>query len=432
LQNLIARVPLVGGMANQALDQVRDGLKAFLTGGMLFEELGFRYIGPIDGHDLPSLRRWLRDVKDQRGPVLLHVLTEKGHGVPQASEDPVTFHTPPVFEKVGPARTIVSLKRGGSKAYTDAVSSAIHEALAEDGTRVVITAAMCQGNKLEKVRDAYANQFFDVGICESHAVAFAAGLAKSGARPIVAIYSTFLQRAYDQLFQEVALQNLPVAFCLDRAGLTGPDGPTHHGVFDTVYMRAFPNFVVMAPGDESDIAPMLKFALHHSGPVSLRYPKANLERVDRAVAPVELGQAEIHEWGQDGVLVAYGSLFPTCVKAAEQLRSEGIDIGVINARFAKPLDRQTLLGAVDRLPLVITVEEGTLEGGFGSALLEAAHAAGLDTRPIRRLGIPDQFIEHAERHELLAQLGLDVHGICATVRRARESADAVESWSMAQ
>jgi 1-deoxy-D-xylulose-5-phosphate synthase len=425
LQNLLGRVPVVGGMANQAFDQFRDGLKALLTGGMLFEELGFRYIGPIDGHDLPALRRWLRDVKDQKGPVLLHVLTEKGHGVPQASEDPVTFHTPPVFEKVGPDRSILSLKRGGSKAYTDAASAAIYQAMQDDPKVAVITAAMCQGNKLEKVRDDFPSRFFDTGICESHAVAFAAGLAKAGLRPIAAIYSTFLQRAYDQLFQEVALQNLPVTLCLDRAGLTGPDGPTHHGVFDTVYLRLFPNFVVMAPGDELDVAPMLRFALSHDGPASLRYPKAGLEKVQRGVAPVELGQAEIYEWATDGMLVAYGSLFPTCVKAAERLRQEGLEVGVINARFAKPLDRQTLLRAVEQLPLVVTVEEGTLEGGFGSALLEAANAAGLDTRHIVRLGLPDRFIEHAERAELLADLGLDVNGICDAVRRARRS-DPVE------
>jgi 1-deoxy-D-xylulose-5-phosphate synthase len=416
LHDLLARIPLVGGMANQAIEQLRDGLKAVLTGGMLFEELGFRYIGPIDGHDLPSLRRWLRDVKDQEGPVLLHVLTEKGHGVPQASEDPVTYHTPPVFEKVGPERTILSLKRGSSKAYTDAASTAIYEAMARDEKVTVITAAMCQGNKLEKVRKDFPGRFFDTGICESHAVAFAAGMAKAGIRPIVAIYSTFLQRAFDQLFQEVALQNLPVTFCLDRAGLTGPDGPTHHGMFDTVYLRLFPNFVVMAPGDELDVAPMLQLALGFPGPAALRYPKATLERVDRAVAPLELGQAEIHEWGEDGALVAYGSLFPTCVKAAECLRKEGYNIGVINARFVKPLDKATLLRAVEELPFVITVEEGTLEGGFGSALLEAANAAELDTRHIVRLGIPDRFVEHAERPELLTELGLNVEGLCRTVR----------------
>jgi 1-deoxy-D-xylulose-5-phosphate synthase len=418
LHSFLSKVPLVGGMANQAMHQVKDGLKAFFTGGMLFEELGFKYIGPIDGHDLSSLRWWLDSLKEQRGPVLLHVLTEKGHGVPQASQDPVTFHTPPVFEKVGPERTILSLKRGGSKAYTDAASSAIYEAMQQNPHVAVITAAMCQGNKLEKVRSDFPDRFFDTGICESHAVAFAAGLAKAGARPIVAIYSTFLQRAYDQLFQEVALQNLPVTFCLDRAGLTGPDGPTHHGAFDTTYLRLFPNFLVMAPGDELDVAPMLRFALAHNGPAAMRYPKANLEKVDRGVAPMELGQAEIFEWGPDGALIAYGNLFANCVKAAEQLRKEGLELAVINARFVKPLDKQTLLRAVDQLPLVVTVEEGTLEGGFGSALLEAANSAGLDTRHIIRLGLPDRFVEHGERGELLPDLGLDPAGICNTVRNA--------------
>ena len=424
LHDILGRIPLVGGMANQAIDQILDGLKATLTGGMLFEELGFRYIGPVNGHDLPGLRRWLRDVKDQEGPVLLHVLTEKGHGVAQASEDPVTFHTPPVFEKVGPERTILSFKRGGSKAYTDAASSAIYQTMEKDPKVVTITAAMCQGNKLEKVRQDFPARFFDTGICESHAVAFAAGLAKSGIRPIAAIYSTFLQRAFDQLFQEVALQNLPVTFCLDRAGLTGPDGPTHHGVFDTVYLRLLPNFVVMAPGDELDVAPMLRFALNCPGPASLRYPKANLEKVERGDAPIELGQAEVHEWGDDAMLVAYGSLFPSCVKAAERLRQEGLSVGVINARFAKPIDKQTLFRAVEDVPLVVTVEEGTLQGGFGSALLEAANTAALDTRHIIRLGIPDFFIEHGERSELLAELGLDVDGICQTVRSGVSPASA--------
>jgi 1-deoxy-D-xylulose-5-phosphate synthase len=418
VRDLLARIPLLGGMATQAIEQIKDGLKAFLTGGMLFEELGFRYFGPIDGHDLPGLRRWLRDVRDQQGPVLLHVLTQKGHGVPQASADPVTYHTPPVFEKVGPQRTILSLKRGGSRAYTDAVSAAIQEAMQHDPRVTVLTAAMCQGNKLEKVRTQFPDRFFDTGICESHAVAFAAGLAKTGIRPIVDIYSTFLQRSFDQIFQEVALQNLPVTFCLDRAGLTGPDGPTHHGVFDLTYMRLFPNLVVMAPGDEYDVAPMLRFALQHPGPASLRYPKASIERVERTLAPLSLGRAETHSWGSDGVLVVLGTLFPTCVRAAARLREEGLDIGVINARFVKPLDTATILRAVETLPLVVTVEEGTLEGGFGSAVLEAANGAGLETRNIVRLGLPDRFVEHGERGELLAEVGLDEEGICAAVRRA--------------
>src|SRR5262249_48415542 len=269
--------------------------------------------------------------------------------------------------------------------------------------------AMCQGNKLEKVRSDFPTRFFDTGITESHAVAFAAGLAKVGVRPIVAIYSTFLQRAFDQLFQEVALQNMPVTLCLDRAGLTGPDGPTHHPCFDTVYLRLFPNFVVMAPGDEQDVAPMLNLALKHNGPAALRYPKASLEKVERAAAPVELGQAEIFEWGSDGALVAYGSLFPTCVKAAGKLREEdGLELTIINARFCKPLDKATMIRALEQMPFVITVEEGTLEGGFGSAVLEAANDAGVDSRHLVRLGIPDRFVEHGERAELFAELGLDV------------------------
>lgn len=421
VQSILSKVPLVGGMANQAIDQVRGGLKAAFTGGMLFEEMGFRYIGPIDGHDLKALRYWLEVIKDQKGPVLMHVLTEKGHGVPQASQDPVTYHTPPVFEKIGPERTIVALKRGGSKAYTDAASTAIYQAMKDNERVVAITAAMCQGNKLEKVRSDFPTRFFDVGICEGHAVAFAAGLAKAGMRPIAAIYSTFLQRAYDQIFQEVALQNLPVTFCLDRAGLTGPDGPTHHGAFDIPYLRAFPNFVVMAPGDEQDLAAMLNFALRHDGPAALRYPKASLEKVEREPAPIQLGQAEIFEWGPDGALVAFGTFFPTCVKAAAKLREEGIEVGVINARFAKPLDKETLLRAVEQMPVVVTIEEGTLEGGFGSALLEAANVAGLDSRNIVRLGLPDQFVEHGERGELFADLGLDVDGICRTVRKKLQS-----------
>ncbi|MFM7151961.1 MAG: 1-deoxy-D-xylulose-5-phosphate synthase, partial [Gemmataceae bacterium] len=248
VRDMLDSIPVVGEMARNALGNFKEGLKAWLTGGMLFEEMGFRYIGPVDGHDLPSLRSWLKDVKDQKGPILLHVLTRKGEGVPEACADPVTFHTPPVIEKVGPFRTILSLKKGGSKAYTDSISQSIYEAMEKDNDVVVITAAMCQGNKLEAIRQDFPDRFFDVGICESHAVAFAAGLAKAGRKPIVDIYSTFLQRSFDQIFQEVSLQNLPVVFTLDRAGLTGPDGPTHHGVFDNSYMRMFPNFVVMAPG----------------------------------------------------------------------------------------------------------------------------------------------------------------------------------------
>ena len=421
LNEILKQIPLVGEAARASLESLRDGMKAYFKDGMLFEEFGFRYFGPVDGHDLHAMRKILRDLKGQKGPILLHVFTTKGSGVPQAEDDPVTYHSPPVFEKVGPKRAILSMKKSNAKAYTDAMSAAIRTALKADPKACVITAAMCQGNKLETIRDEFPKQFFDTGICESHAVAFAAGMAKAGARPIVDIYSTFLQRGFDQIFQEICLQNLPVVLALDRAGLAGPDGPTHHGVFDVPYLRLFPNMTSMAPGDEADVEPMLQFALKHKGPISIRYPKANLEQIERKPSPIELGRAEVIDWGEDGCFVAFGTMTTACLAAAKRLRAEdGLHFGVINARFVKPLDTETILKAVDLLPLVITVEEGTTEGGFGSAVLEAANAAGLDTRNIVRKGITDKFVEHGERADLLADLGLDVNGLVKTVRQFRE------------
>jgi 1-deoxy-D-xylulose-5-phosphate synthase len=410
VKKLLPSIPLVGDQADRWLQQFKDAVKASLHGGMLFEELGFAYIGPIDGHDLPTLRDYLTKVKTMEGPVLLHVLTDKGRGFAPAEQDPVKFHAPAPFQKA--ENGIISLKTSTSKAYTDAMSAAIHDALRDDPRACVLTAAMCEGNKLQKVRTAFPNQFFDTGICESHAVAFAGGMAKAGARPIVDIYSTFLQRGFDQIFQEVALQDLPVVFTLDRAGLVGSDGPTHHGTYDIAYMRIFPNMVVMAPGDEKDVASMLDFALHREGPTSIRYPKANLETIAREVQPVELGQAEILEWETDGMLLACGTLVTTCLRVAERLRKDhGLRVGVVNARFIKPLDKTVVLKAVEECGFVLTVEEGCLPGGFGSAVLEAVSDAGLSSANIQRLGLPDRFVLHAEREEQLAEVGLDVDGI---------------------
>ncbi|MEO8497059.1 MAG: transketolase C-terminal domain-containing protein, partial [Planctomycetota bacterium] len=283
------------------------------------------------------------------------------------------------------------------------------------------TAAMCQGNKLEVIRDEFPDRFFDTGICESHAVAFAAGQAKTGIRPIVDIYSTFLQRSFDQIFQEVVLQNLPVTFMLDRAALTGADGPTHHGVFDIAYMRIFPNMVVMAPGDAHDLPAMLEFAIKHNGPASIRYPKANAERMESPLmegprTEVELGRAEVISRGSDGAILCFGSLLSDCLAAAEQLKEQGLDVGVINARFAKPLDMDVIEQTLADSKFLVTVEEGQLMGGFGSAVLEAINEAGLDATRVRRLGIPDQFTEHGTREELLADLGLDADGIANACR----------------
>lgn len=414
IQRICGRVPLVGDPAERFLVQVKEAVKAGLHGGMLFEELGLRYFGPIDGHNIGQLQQYLKLVKDLDGPVLLHVVTEKGHGFEPAAEDPVKFHTPAPFQRA--QGRVVPLSKGSKPAYTNIASRAIHDQMQRDRRVVVLTAAMCQGNNLERIRDGIPDRFFDTGICESHAVAFAAGMAKAGMRPIVDIYSTFLQRAYDQIFQEVSLQNLPVTFMLDRAGLTGPDGPTHHGVFDLGYLRLFPNLVVMAPGDARDLPAMLEFALQHDGPASIRYPKTTAETLQRPECPIELGRAEIIDWGTDGMLIACGTLLSNCVQAAELLREEGLDVGVINARFVKPLDTQAIVQAAEKCQFVVTVEEGQLHGGFGSAVLEALCDAGLDTSGVRRLGIPDRFVEHGTREELLADLGLDAEGIAAACR----------------
>jgi len=415
------KVPLLGDPTERFLAQLKEGVKAGLHGGMLFEDMGFRYIGPIDGHNIAVLRKYLKMVKNLNGPVLLHVVTEKGHGFSPAASDPVYFHTPPAFTYENGQTAAKS--SGGARAYTHYASEAIGDQLRKNPLATVLTAAMCQGNKLEPVRDEFPKQFFDVGICESHAVAFAAGQCKTGLRPIVDIYSTFLQRSYDQIFQEVALQNLPVVFTLDRAGLTPPDGPTHHGLFDMAYMRVFPNMVVMAPGDGPEVAAMLDFAMQHNTPSSLRYPKTTTHPVERERDPIELGKAEEISTGDDGVIVCCGALLKNCVEAAEALREEGLNVGVVNARFVKPIDADMVKKSIEQHPFVITVEEGCLAGGFGSAYLESAVEQGLDTRHVRRLGFSDQFIEHGDRDDLLADFHLTVNGIANICREMATGAE---------
>ncbi|MGV3608462.1 MAG: 1-deoxy-D-xylulose-5-phosphate synthase [Planctomycetaceae bacterium] len=415
---ILNKVPLLGDPAERFLAQLKEGVKAGLHGGMMFEDLGFRYMGPIDGHNIALVRKYLQMVKEMKGPILLHVVTEKGHGFQPAAKDPVFFHTPPAF--VQENGCAVPKKSGSGIAYTQVISDAILEQMKANSKVTVLTAAMCQGNKLEQIRDEFPERFFDTGICESHAVAFAGGQAKAGIRPIVDIYSTFLQRSYDQIFQEVSLQNLPVTFTLDRAGLTGPDGPTHHGTYDIGYMRLFPNMVVMAPGDQYDAVEMLDFSLKHSSPCSIRYPKANAATISKERQSVELGKAETFHIGRDGTIVCFGTLLADCLKAAEKLAAEGLDVGVVNARFVKPIDAEMVHRCVTESGFVVTVEEGALMGGFGSAFLESAADQGLDASRVRRLGIPDVYVEHGERSELLADLRLDVDGIVVTCREQAE------------
>ncbi len=411
---ILDKVPMFGDPTERLFAQIKEGVKAGLHGGMMFEDFGFKYFGPIDGHDIQVVKKYLNMVRDIDGPVLLHCITSKGHGFKPAAEDPVYFHTPPAFDLEG--ETPVPQSSSGKKAYTHHARDAIADQMRHNDKVTVITAAMCQGNKLEPVREEFPDRFFDVGICESHAVAFAAGQCKTGLRPIVDIYSTFLQRSYDQIFQEVCLQNLPVVFTMDRGGLTAPDGPTHHGTFDIGYMRVFPNMVVMLPGDANDIGAMLDFAIKHDTPSSLRYPKTTAEEIARTLQPVELGKSEILSWGSDGVIIAAGTQLAESMKAAETLQAEGFDVGVVNARFAKPIDREMVRRSLTETKVVVTVEEGMLMGGFGSAMLEAANEMGLNASHLQRIGIPDEFVEHASRTELHNDLKLDAAGIAETMR----------------
>ena len=461
VHQFLNHVPLFKHSTESFLGHLKAAIKAGLLGGMLFEELGFRYIGPIDGHNIEQLQNMFRLVRNYEEPVLLHVFTEKGRGYIPAELDPTTYHAPsPEVMKngtksVGNREWEAESGKGKDhpdsttphsvhpappfpendgdcepnepSSYTFWVREAILREMRRNEKVCVITAAMCQGNMLEPVRDEFPTRFFDVGICESHAVVFAAGLAKAGMLPIVNIYSTFLQRGYDQIFQEISLQNLPVVFLMDRAGLSGPDGPTHHGVFDIPILRPFPNLVLMSPGDPTDVGAMLEFVFNgekdscaNTFPVAIRYPKSTASPIPREFLPVEAGKAEVLSCGKDGTLVVYGGLLETALAAAITLRVEdSLDFGVINARFAKPIDADTIFAQLEGGKPLVTVEEGMLAGGFGSAVLEAAADRRLETCNIYRLGIPDRYVQHAERGELLAELGLDEPGIVAFCREIK-------------
>lgn len=413
---LLDHVPMFGDPAERFLAQMKEGVKAGFLGGMLFEELNIRYVGPIDGHDIALVRKYLKMCREMSGPVLLHVVTEKGHGYKPAAEDPVFFHTPPAFEDRGGKP--VTKGSDGNPPYTVFARDAIRRQMAEDPRVTIITAAMCQGNKLEPVREQFPDRFFDVGICESHAVAFAAGQCKTGLRPIVDIYSTFLQRSHDQIFQEVALQDLPVVFMMDRAGLTGPDGPTHHGLFDIGYLRPFPNLALMAPGYSAELELMLSAALSHDHPCGIRYPKASaLDLEGHTPAPIEFGKSEVIREGSDGTIVAYGAMLEQAIAAAESLAGD-LDVGVVNARFVKPIDVEMVRETLGGGRFVVTVEEGAKMSGFGSAFIECAVTERLDTRNIHVLALPDEFIEHGDRNDLLAEHGLSTEAIAQTCRDA--------------
>lgn len=410
--NLLGLLPKdLSTRARNAARKLQEGLKNLLVPGIIFEELGLRYLGPIDGHNLQELLDTLRRVRELPGPWLIHLVTRKGKGYRWAEAEPERFHGIGRFDLA----TGSALSPGPG--FTGAFGEAIVRLAEADPRLIAITAGMCLGTGLTQFRERFPDRFFDVGICEQHAVTLAAGLAASGMRPVVAIYSTFFQRAYDQLIHDVCLQRLPVVFCLDRAGLSGEDGPTHHGPFDLAYLRPIPNLVVAAPKDEAELGSMLYTALSQELPFAIRYPKGRGSAVPPKFERLELGRAEVLREGEDCCILGVGPMALEAVKAAEELREVSIECCVVNVRFVKPLDEELLHNLANRFQRFYVVEEGGLAGGFGSSVLEWLSDHSFNRIEVTRIGLPDRFIPHGSREELLAELGLDAQGIIDQILR---------------
>ncbi len=398
--------------ARQAARKLEEGLKNLFVPSLLFEELGFRYIGPLDGHNIAELIATFQRVREMRGPVLVHVVTIKGRGYEPAMREPERFHGTSPFD----IHTGKSPSAGSS--FTTAFGEHLLRLAEFDKRIVAITAGMCLGTGLVPFRERFPERLFDVGICEQHAVAFAAGLAQAGLRPVVAIYSTFLMRAIDQIAVDVCLQKLPVVFAVDRAGLVGEDGPTHHGVFDIAYLSMLPGIILMAPRNERMLCRMLEFALSGSGaPVAIRFPRASCAVADSCPGEVmELGRAEVMRRGSDGCILSVGSLVYPALEAADLLARQGIELTVVDLRFIKPLDIDLIASLASETGRVFTLEEGAVAGGVGSAISSALAERGLGQTFRRRLGIPDRFIEHGSRAVLLDSVGLSTAGIVRVLR----------------
>lgn len=409
-RTLLESIPGLGAPMSRFAQRLEESLKGLFLPGLIFEELGYNYVGPIDGHNLELLLDTLEKLKNSEKPVLLHVITKKGKGYEFSEEDPCAFHGIGPFEME--TGSPISHSSGEGSAYSDVFGNAL-TALAEDNPDIVaITAAMKEGTGLVPFAQAHPERFFDVGIAEPHAVTFAAGLATQGIRPVVAIYSTFLQRSYDEIIHDVCLQNLPVVFAIDRAGIVGEDGPTHQGAFDLSYLRHVPNLVVMAPRNAEELSAMLSFALRHKGPVAIRYPRGRAEKGPLDV-PISLGEAEVLTEGGDIAILAVGNSVKPSLMACEKLKDHGISAAVVNMRFVKPLDRELVHRLAAGIGRLLTVEENMLQGGFGSSVLEYLNGSGLQHVEIRMLGIPDVFVEQGTPAELRRQLGLDEEGIAS-------------------
>ncbi|MDD5477254.1 MAG: 1-deoxy-D-xylulose-5-phosphate synthase [Candidatus Omnitrophica bacterium] len=406
---LKTRVPR-GSRLLKLMAKFEEGLKGLFVPGMLFEELGFRYFGPIDGHDLNKLTATLKNILEFKGPRILHVVTKKGKGCSFAEKNPVKFHGIGCFD-IHTGEVEIKKSSPGSRSYTEIFRDKITQLAKEDKQIVAITAAMPEGTGLDKFRDNFGERFFDVGIAEGHAVCFAAGLAKQGFKPVVAIYSTFLQRAYDQIIQEVSLQELPVIFAIDRAGIVGEDGVTHQGIFDIAYLKSIPNLVIMAPKNGVELERMLEFALQLNKPTAIRYPRASTSMKEGLSAALKLGKAELIKEGRDFTIIALGSMVLVAKEAIEILSKEGLSGSLVNARFAAPLDLELIRNICAKTKFIFTAEEGIKDAGFGSALAQELGSQ------VERIGLPSEFIPHGARELLLEKYGLTAFGIAESIRK---------------
>ena len=395
----------------KAIRRLKGSVKYLMVPTSIFEELGFTYLGPVDGHDIHGLIEVLQAAKKIDGPVMVHVLTKKGKGYKPAEESPNKFHGTGPFE-IATGKKITN--PAAPISYTEVFGKTITELADSDKKIVGLTAAMPDGTGLNIFAQAHPDRFFDVGIAEQHAVTAAAGMAAAGMKPVTAIYSTFMQRAYDSILHDICMQKLHVTMCLDRAGLVGDDGYTHHGVFDYAYLRSIPNMTIMAPKDENELRHMLKTALSFNGPISVRYPRGSGVGVDitEPMHELPIGKAEVLREGKELCFWAIGSMVQSAVQAADKLKEQGIDAGVVNMRFAKPLDKDLLIEHAKRYGKIVTLEEGVLAGGVGSEVLEILDDAGLLQQcAVLRLGIPDEFVTHGDKKLLFRDLGLDTDAI---------------------
>jgi 1-deoxy-D-xylulose-5-phosphate synthase len=411
--DFLKSLPKIGDDAYQFAKRSEESFKAFVTPGMLFEAFNFDYFGPIDGHRLGHLVEILQNIRTLNESVLLHVTTKKGKGYPYAEKNPVYFHGVGCFEKET-GNCVV--KETVVPTYTKVFGDAMVQLAAEDEKIVAVTAAMPEGTGLTAFADAWPDRFFDVGIAEQHGVTFAAGLAVEGYKPVVAIYSTFLQRAYDQILHDVCLEGLPVTFAVDRGGIVGEDGPTHHGLFDLSYLRAIPNMTVMACGDENELRRMLLTAINHPGPVAFRYPRGSALGVPLAdpIQPIPVGRGKLLREGEDVLILAVGASVREAAAAGETLSGNGVSAAVVDARFVKPLDEDLILPLAEKIGRIVTVEENVRQGGFGGAVLECLDDAGiLGKVAVSRVGIADLFVEHGPQKILRAKYGVDAAAVSA-------------------